>query len=326
VVAAAQRVAEAAAAPVEWVPLPAGLSAHAAHGTTLPPATLEGLKQCAGALLGPLTTHAYTGAAMPNVSAHLRTRLNLYANIRPVRAWPGVACRYPELDVVVVRENTQGFYADRNLLDGNGELRPDPDTVLSVRLVTRAASEALVRAACRQARERRAHLTLVHKANVLRMGDGLFLEAGRAVASEFPGLQVDDLHVDACALHLLLRPETFDVIATTNMFGDILSDQTAGMTGGLGLAPGLNAGDHFAVAQAVHGSAPDIAAARLGNPVAEILSLGLLLRHLGEAAAAERMEAAVGRTLADPDAPKTPDVGGRAQTREMAEAICHSVA
>jgi 3-isopropylmalate dehydrogenase len=326
VVAAAQRLAEAAGAPVEWVELPVGLAAHAQYGTTLPEATLRGLAECAGAVLGPLSTHAYHGPTMPNVSGHLRTRLQLYANIRPVRAWPGVSCRYPELDVVVVRENTQGFYADRNVLDGNGELRPDPDTVLSVRVVTRAACGRLVRAACRLAAARRGHLTLVHKANVLRLGDGLFLEEGRRVAAGFAGLRVDDLHVDACALHLLLRPADFDVIATTNMFGDILSDQTAGMTGGLGLAPGLNVGDGFAVAQAVHGSAPDLAAARAGDPVAEMLSLALLLRHLGEGGVADRMEAAVGRALGDPAGPRTPDLGGRADTARFAEAICRAVA
>ncbi len=339
VVAAAQRVVAAAGAPVAWVPLPVGLRAHADLGTTLPDVTLKGVTECDGALLGPLTTHAYQGPTMPNPSAVLRTRLYLYANIRPVRAWTGVPCRYPELDVVVVRENTQGFYADRNLLDGNGELRPDPDTVISVRLVTRAACARLVRAACELAAERRGHLTLVHKANVLRLGDGLFLEEARRVAAGFPALQVDDLHVDACSMHLLMRPESFDVIATTNMFGDILSDQTAGMTGGLGLAPGLNAGEAFAVAQAVHGSAPDLAAERLGNPVAEILSVALLLRWLSRrgqpgnegmaaatAAAAQRIEGAVGRALAELGGPRTPDIGGRGDTVAFTEAICRAMA
>ena len=263
------------------VDLPVGLSAFEAHGTTLPEHTLLELPHCDGWILGPVTTHAYQGPAMPNPSAVLRKRFELYANIRPARSFPGVPSLRPDVDVVVVRENTEGFYADRNMLDGSGEFKPTPDTVLSVRVVTRRASERVARAAFELASRRSKHVTLVHKANVLKLGCGLFLESCRSVASDYPDVRVDDYHVDAFAMHLIMHPQDFDVVVTTNLFGDVLSDEAAGLVGGLGLAPGLNAGDDHAMAQAVHGSAPDIAGQGKANPVASILSLAMLLDWLG---------------------------------------------
>ena len=309
------------------VDLPIGFDAYVTSGTTLPEATLTELERCQGWILGPLTTHLYRGAAMPNPSAVLRKRYELFANIRPAKSFPGIAALRSDVDVVVVRENTEGFYADRNLLEGTGEMKPTPDTVMSVRVVTRRACERLARAGFELARRRRGHVTLVHKANVLRLGCGLFLETCRKVASEYPDVQVDDFHVDAFAMHLVMRPADFDVIVTTNLFGDILSDVSAGLIGGLGVAPGLNAGDDRAMAQAVHGSAPDIAGRGQANPVASILSLSMLLDWLGTTHAdpvatsvGARLRNSVESVLAT-GAVKTPDLGGSAKTADLTYAI-----
>lgn len=305
---------------------PVGLEAYQQRGSTLPEDVLRELQDYDGWLLGPVTTHLYETAAMPNVSGQLRKRFDLYANVRPAQSFPGVPSLYKDVDLIVVRENTEGFYADRNLLDGNGELRPDADTVLSMRLVTRRSSLRLARIAFELAKGRRKRVTVVHKANVLRRGCGLFLEACREIAREYPDIQVNDLHVDAAAMHLVMRPQDFDVIATTNMFGDILSDEASGLVGGLGMAPGLNVGDRFLMAQATHGSAPDIAGRGIANPCAEILSGALLLRWLGmrncdEAAisAAARIERAVVTILGK--GKRTPDLGGTASTSELGEAV-----
>jgi 3-isopropylmalate dehydrogenase len=316
---------------IEWVPLPAGNAAVATEGSTLPIRTREALRDIPGWILGPVSHRDYPmgDARYVNPSGYLRKNFDLYSNIRPARAWPGIDCVHPAMDIVIVRENTEGFYADRNLLDGNGELRPDLDTVLSVRLVTRRASLRVARQAFALARERDGlrRVTSVHKVNVLRRGDGLFLECCREVASENPGIAFDDFLVDAFAMRLVLRPEATDVVVTTNMFGDILSDEAAGLVGGLGLAPGLNVGEEHAMAQAVHGSAPDIAGQGIANPIAEILSGALLLRWLSRfhglpslGAAASDIESAIATTLAHGQA-LTPDLGGTATTEGLTTAI-----
>ncbi len=316
---------------LELVDLPVGLAAYERYGSTLPETTVAALLECDGALLGPVMNHAYRigEPGMLNPSKELRKRLDLFANVRPARTQPGSTTGVAGVDLVIVRENTEGFYADRNVLDGNGELRPDGDTVLSVRVVTRKASERVARAAFELARRRagKMRVTIGHKANVLRRGCGLFLEACHSVAREFPDVKVDDYHVDALAMELVMRPQSFDVIVTTNLFGDILSDLTAGLVGGLGMAPGLNAGTDLAIAQAVHGAAPDIAGKGVANPVAVILSSAMLLRWLAiERSQPELDEAAhviesavtaalrAGRHL-------TPDLGGAATTMQFGAAI-----
>jgi len=268
---------------------------------------------------------------MPNPSAHLRTRFGLYANIRPARSLHGVDSLRSDVDLVVVRENTEGFYADRNMLQGSGEFQPASDTVLSLRVVTRQASERIARAGFELARRRRKRVTLVHKANVLRLGCGLFLDACRDVSHHFPDVDVDDYHVDAFAMHLIMRPHDFDVVVTTNLFGDVLSDEAAGLIGGLGLAPGLNAGETHAMAQAVHGSAPDIAGKGRANPIASILSLAMLLdwlgvRHDDESAqrASRRLNEAVETMLASGPR-RTPDLGGTDGTQQVTDAILASL-
>jgi 3-isopropylmalate dehydrogenase len=315
----------------DLIAMPIGLSAMERLGRTVPEETHEAITASDGVILGPVTSHVYDifKPEAANPSAYLRKTFELYANHRPARSRAGVRGRASDVDLVVMRENTEGFYADRNLMDGNGELRPDPDTVLSVRLVTRKACLRIARAGFELARARggKRRVSLVHKANVLRRGDGLFLECCREVARAYPEIAVDDFHIDAAAMHMVMHPAHFDVIVTTNMYGDILSDEAAGMVGGLGLAPAINAGDKIAMAQAVHGSAPDIAGRGIANPAAEILSIAMLLDWLGirrndEAlrAAARAMDAAVDQALANGEA-LTPDLGGKGTTTSFAAAV-----
>ncbi len=324
---------------LELIQLPVGLSAHEQFGDTLPSQTVTELERCEAWLLGPLTTHVYQGrATQRNVSAVLRTEYELFANIRPVKSYANTRSLRPDIDMVVVRENTEGFYADRNMRDGDtGEFLPSDNVALAVRVITRGACERLAVAGFELARRRKTagstgRVTLVHKANVLRKSDGLFLRVCREVASGYPDIEVNDFHVDAAAMHLILRPEQFDVIVTTNMFGDILSDEAAALVGGLGLAPGLNVGLDRAMAQASHGSAPDIAGRQIANPTAEILSGAMLLewlsarhRDLQLTNAARKIERAVEATLAEGRA-LTPDLGGNSSTsefgRRVAEILC----
>lgn len=323
-------------AAVDWVELPAGTAALADHGSTLPGGTIERLRSIPGWILGPVGHQAYPlgDQRYVNPSGFLRKRFELYANVRPSRAWDGVRNVRPDLDLVIVRENTEGFYADRNVLDGNGELRPDEDTVISVRVVTRRACLRVARQAFELAveRDRLRKVTAVHKANILRRGDGLFLDACREVAHDYPGVQLDEFLVDAFAMRLVMRPAEHDVVVTTNMFGDILSDEAAGLTGGLGLAPGLNVGDEHAMAQAVHGSAPDIAGRGIADPIAEILSgallVGWLARRLEDpafSAARVAIEDAVAATLRNGEA-LTPDLGGAGTTAQLADVIVSNLA
>jgi 3-isopropylmalate dehydrogenase len=309
--------------------LPAGLSALPGTGSTLPSETIERLSSYAGWILGPVSTHLYPAGDTRYLSpsGHLRKRFELYANIRPAKSFQGVDALVPEVDFVIVRENTEGFYADRNLLDGNGELRPDENTVISVRVVTRRASLRVARQAFELARVRRRKVTVVHKANVLKRGDGLFLECCREVGREYPDVVIDDYHVDAFAMHMLSKYRSFDVVVTTNMFGDILSEEAAGLVGGLGLSPSLNLGDDHAMAQAVHGSAPELAGLGIANPIAAILSGKLLLDWLSRRehspelhAAATDIEVAVVSALAD-GRYHTPDLQGSATTNDLTTAI-----
>ena len=317
----------------EYMELPVGLAAYEQEGSTLPAATVDALKQCHAAILGPLTTHIYEkdNPRMVNASGALRKTFDLYANIRPVQTFAGVNSKYSDIDLAVVRENTEGMYADRNLYYGHGEIMPDPHTVLSFRVVTRKASERIARVGLELANARKKkYASIIHKMNVLHKGCGMFVHTVRQVAQDFPQVKIDDYHIDAFALHLVQRPEDFDVIITTNMFGDILSDLTAGLVGGLGLAPGLNVGDHFMIAQAAHGSAPTIANKGIANPVAEILSAKMMLEWLairnrdGSAArAASLIEAAVEQVLLQ--GYKTPDIGGNSSTSQCGDKIAEYI-
>jgi 3-isopropylmalate dehydrogenase len=267
---------------VEFVELKIGWEAYRSFGRTLPPDTLGGMRECDGWILGPLESGNYPkdDKDYPLASGRIRKEFDLFANIRPVRSLLRSSKR--NVDLVIVRENTEGFYPDRNLFKGYGEFWPNADTVLSLRVVTRNACKRISETAFRLARSRagRKMVTAVHKSNVLIEGDGLFMEEVRRTSKTFPDIRLTDGLVDSVGMNLVLDPERYDVLVTTNLFGDILSDVAAAEVGGLGLAPSLNSGDKYAMAQAVHGAAPDIAGKGVANPVAEILSVSMLLEWL----------------------------------------------
>jgi 3-isopropylmalate dehydrogenase len=331
VVGSARRVVDealsaAGAAEVDWVPLPMGRRAIDEFGTALPEATLTGLLDTDGWILGPHDNASYPPEHRIAPGGAIRRHFGLHANIRPVKAFPGVAAVAPEIDLVVVRENSEGFYADRNMAVGSGEFCPTPDIALSVGLVTQAASERIAHEAFRLARARRGLVTIVHKANVLPLTMGLFRDTCYAVAREYPDVSVTDEHVDAVAAHLVRAPGDFDVLVTENLFGDILSDLAAQLGGSLGTAASLNCSADRAMAQAVHGAAPELAGHNRADPVALHLSAAMLLRWLADrhgrpvlAGAAERIEHAVAATFAAGIA--TADLGGQASTGEFTEQV-----
>jgi 3-isopropylmalate dehydrogenase len=305
-----------------------GHASLAQFGTTVRPELLDIVRAADGLILGPTATFDFKDEARGeiNPSRHFRKSLDLYANVRPARTYAGRPGRLGDFDLVVVRENTEGFYADRNMEQGSGEMLVTPDVVISLRRITRLCCERIAHAACRLAMKRRRHLTIVHKANVLKIGDGMFLEICREAASQYGGLEVDDVLVDAMMAHVVRNPDRFDVIVATNMFGDILSDLTAELSGSLGLGGSLNVGDRYAMAQAAHGSAPDIAGQDVANPVSLILSTALLLAWHGEKSGAVRyeeaalaIEAAVAKAIAGGRA--TRDVGGGLGTIAAGAAI-----
>jgi len=273
---------------------PVGHESLRQFGTTVREGLLETVRAADGLILGPTATFDFKDeqSGEINPSKYFRKNLDLFANVRPARTYLGLPGRFGEFDLVVVRENTEGFYADRNMAQGSGEMLVTPDVVISLRRITRACCERIARTACRLAMRRRKHLTIVHKANVLKIGDGMFLEICREVARGFAGLAVDDILVDAMMAHVVRQPDRFDVIVATNMFGDILSDLTAELSGSLGLGGSLNIGANHAMAQAAHGSAPDIAGRDIANPFSLILSMALLLAWHGERKGATRFEAA----------------------------------
>jgi isocitrate dehydrogenase (NAD+) len=310
-------VLEAAGAPIAWDRQAAGMSAKEELGDPLPDATVDSIERTRVALKGPLTTPVGSGYRSINVA--LRKRFETYANVRPARTlFPGG--RYEDIDLVVVRENSEGLYAGIEHFIG---MEDDPQAVAeSIMIVTRFGAERIVRYAFEYAvRNDRRKVTLVHKANILRATQGLFLDVGRDVAAEYEGrVDFDERIIDNTAMQLVLDPHQFDVLVMENMFGDIISDEVAGLVGGLGFAPAANIGDDTAIFEPVHGSAPDIAGAGVANPTALLLSACLLLDHLGESTVAERIRDAVERTLRD-GSTLTPDVGGNAGTEEFARAV-----
>lgn len=304
-----------------------GLKALAEHGTTLPQAVMARIPHVDGVILGPVSHYEYPTRDKGgiNPSSELRVKFDLYANIRPNRSRAGLSILRRPMDLIIVRENTEGFYADRNMFAGSGEFMPDENMALSVRKITARASSRIARAAFELARGRRKKVTAVHKANVVKLSDGLFLREVRKVAADFPDVHLEELIVDATAALLIRQPDRFDVIVTTNMFGDILSDEAAELSGSLGLGGSINRGDSICVAQAQHGSAPDIAGQGKANPTSLILSTGMLLDWLATRhgqpelnAAARRIEAAVDQVLDDP-AGRTADLGGALGTQAFTD-------
>jgi isocitrate dehydrogenase (NAD+) len=309
---AAVRVVQAAGVPVAWERLEAGAEVVAKYGTPLPEPVLQSIRRNAVALKGPVGTPV--GEGFKSVNVTLRQSLELYACVRPVRSIPGIPSRFSGVDLVDVRENTEGLYSGL-------EHRVAPGIVESLKVMTEHACTRIARYAFEHAeREQRRRVTAVHKANIMKLSDGLFLECARRVARDHPTMEYEEMIIDNCAMQLVRDPSRFDVLLLENLYGDILSDLCAGLVGGLGVVPGMNVGDDCAVFEAVHGSAPDIAGKRLANPSALILSAAWMLRHLGELDASVSVERAVHAALAEPEN-HTRDLGGEADLDRITDAI-----
>jgi len=294
----------------------AGYHCIAEHGTNLPDETIALLKQTHACLKGPMTTPETPGAPV-SAAVKIRKMFNLYANVRPCRTYPNVEALKPDIDLVVVRENTEGMYS-------GVEYEVSPGVAVAMRIVTREASALVAEYAFKLAEKRRKHLTYVHKANILRVTDGIFNDAVKAAAKNHPDVTVDDVHIDAMAMHLVKKPETYDVIVTTNLFGDVISDEAAQVTGSLGLAAGANIGDTYGMFEPVHGSAPKYTGQNRVNPIATIMAAQMMLDYLGEKEAAAKIENAVMKVLSEGKV-RTKDLGGSSTTSEMSDAIASKV-
>jgi len=306
------RVIDAAGVKIRWTREAAGLAAIDAHGTPLPDRVLDSIKENRIALKGPVGTPVGKGFRSVNVT--LRQALDLYVSLRPVKSLPGLPTRHDNVDLVIFRENTEGLYAGL-------EHEPVPGVVETLRIITADATRRFAKYAYEYCRsEGRRKVSLVHKATIMKLSDGLFLDTARAVAKDYPYIESNDILTDTLCMELVLDPTQFDVLVLENLFGDILSDLAAGLVGGLGVVPGANIGDKYAVFEAVHGSAPDIAGKGVANPIALILSAALMLQYIGERDAARRVEAAVFAVL-EKKSSLTPDLGGKSSTSEMTQAI-----
>jgi isocitrate dehydrogenase (NAD+) len=305
-----------AAVDVEWERCEAGVVAFQKYGDSLPAQLLESVRRNKVALKGPVTTPIAEGFRSVNVG--LRKALDLYSNLRPVKNLPGVQTRFDNVDLVIVRENTEDLYAGL-------EHEIVPGIVESLKIITERASTRIARFAFEYARRSgRRRVTAIHKANIMKLSDGLFLESTRAVSREFTDITYDERIVDAACMHLVMHPETLDVLLLPNLYGDIVSDLCAGLVGGLGVVPGANIGTDTAVFEAVHGSAPDIANQNLANPTALLLSALLMLDHIGEQARGGRIRTALMHVLAEGKV-RTRDLGGRARTTDFTDAICREL-
>ncbi len=312
VTGAAVRCVEALGVAIAWEVVEAGGEVIAKYGSPVPEEVMNAVRSTGVALKGPITTPVAGGFKSANVL--LRQALDLYACVRPVKSIPGLVTRYEDVDLVLVRENTEGLYSGL-------EHRVAPGIVESIKVMTEHACTRISRFAFALARRLgRRKVTAVHKANIMKLSDGLFLECSRKAAREWPDLEYDEIIIDNCAMQLVRDPGRFDVLLMENLYGDILSDLCAGLVGGLGVVPGSNVGDRCAVFEAVHGSAPDIAGRRLANPTAILLSTALMLRHLGENDAGEALERAVHAAILDP-ASRTRDLGGGADLDRFTEAV-----
>lgn len=318
IIDATVRVIEAAGVKVEWDRQLAGMAAVEKHANPLPDATLDSIRKTRVALKGPLTTPV--GGGYRSVNVTLRQAFNLYANVRPAVSFEGTDTLFKNVNLVTIRENTEGLYAGIEHF-----IKVDEEKIAaeSTAVITRKGSERIIRYAFDYARKTlRKKVTLVHKANILKCTSGMFLEIGRDIAPEYPDIEFDERIVDACCMHMVMKPEMFDIIVTTNLFGDILSDLASGLVGGLGLTVGANIGTDAAIFEAVHGSAPDIAHLGIANPIATILAGAMMLEHIGEAEAARRIEQAV-RDVIREGVYLTPDLkkGSTYGTDDLAGAI-----
>jgi isocitrate dehydrogenase (NAD+) len=313
---AVQKVLRVSGVAIEWEPQVAGIAALEKTGTPLPHEVLDSIRRNKVALKGPVTTPV--GEGFTSVNVGLRKALDLYANLRPVWNIPGVPARFEGVDMVIVRENTEDLYSglEHEVVTG---------VVESLKIITERASTRIARFAFEYARRHgRKKVTAIHKANIMKLGDGLFLTCARTVAREFPDVKYDEKIVDAACMHLVMNPSQFDVLVMPNLYGDIVSDLSAGLVGGLGVVGAANLGTDVAVFEAVHGSAPDIAGKGIANPTALLLSAILMLRHIGEGGAADRVMSALSRVLGTAST-RTRDLGGTASTSAFADAVCRTL-
>ena len=309
---ATRRMIEASGVAIIWDEQHAGAGVISRCGTPLPAAVIESIRKNRVALKGPITTPVGTGFRSVNVS--LRKELDLYASVRPCKTYAGIPSRYTDIDLVIVRENTEDLYAGIEHMVGD-------DAAESIKIITRKGSERIVRYAFEYAvREKRHKVTAVHKANIMKCTDGLFLSVARAVAAEYPAIEFEDMLVDAMCMKLVQTPTQYDVLVLPNLYGDIVSDLCSGLVGGLGVAPGVNMGKGLALFEPVHGSAPDLAGKNMANPTAMLLSAVLMLRHIHESTAADRLEAATAAVLKE-GTDVTADLGGKASTSGYADAV-----
>jgi len=319
IAAATVRAIDAAGGQITWERVDAGMAGVEKHKDPLPPATVESMKKTGLALKGPLATPS--GGGYRSVNVTLRQQFDMYANVRPAKTIPGVPSRYTNVDLVIVRENTEDLYAGvEHYID------PRRSAAESIAIITRFGSERCIVYAFEYARRHgRKKVTLVHKANILKMSNGLFLDVGKEVALRYPEIQFDDMIVDATAMKMVIAPERFDVIVTMNLFGDILSDLAAGLVGGLGVAPAANIGDGGCnMFEAVHGTAPDIAGKGIANPTGLMLSAAMLLDHIDQGDAAQRLRTGVYAALANPES-RTGDLGGKGNTVTYTDAVIRAM-
>lgn len=306
------RILKDVSAPFSYIEKDAGLTALEKHGTLLPEDTLKAIAECGIALKGPITTPV--GGGFKSINVTLRQKFDLYSNVRPVQNLPGVHTRYESVDLTIIRENTEDLYTGE-------ERMVDENTAESIKRITRRGSERIARYAFEYARANgRRSVAAVHKANIMKLSDGLFLRCCEEVAREFPEIEFRNVIVDNCCMQLVMKPEQFDVIVTENLYGDILSDLCAGLVGGLGVVPGANIGKDVAIFEPVHGSAPDIAGQNKANPTALLQSAVLMLRHLGHQEKADRIMKALCKALSNVDA-RTADLGGRGNTVSFTDEI-----
>jgi 3-isopropylmalate dehydrogenase len=318
---------------IEWRPMPIGRKAHDQLGHTIPKGTLETLEKLDGWILGPIGHREY-GKDATWVNAHpvFRNHFGLYANYKPFKSYPNIKSVHKDVDIFFLRETTEGFKVDTNMFMGHGEFQPTEDMALAVRVTTRRKCNLIARAAFEVAQTRpRRKVSAIHKNTVFKMGDGIFADECRKVAKQFPEVELEEVIVDTFAMKLVMNPQQYDVVVTTNIYGDILTDEAAGLIGGLGLAPGLNTSDRHAMAQATHGSAPDIAGKNIANPYAMIMSGKMLFEWLGmrrniprATQAGKLIENAMERVIADGRS-LTPDLGGKARCSEMGDAVARAI-
>ncbi|HKJ32390.1 MAG TPA: isocitrate/isopropylmalate dehydrogenase family protein [Balneolales bacterium] len=316
ITASVTKILETAGAQINWIEAKAGLTAYEEKGNPLPDEVIDLIKEHHVALKGPLTTPVGTGFRSVNVA--LRKEFKLYANIRPAKSLPNVPSPYKDIDIVMFRENTEGLYIGHERW-----VDEEHNHAESIAVVTRDASENIIRAAFDYAQDNdRKKVTLVHKANILKYTTGLFLKIGREIAEEYPHIEFEDIIVDNMAMQMVMRPQRFDIVVTTNLFGDILSDLSSGLVGGLGVTGAANIGDDYAMFEAVHGSAPDIAGKNMANPTALLFSSLLMLEHIGQNEVAKKVHFAVLEVLANHRDACTKDIGGKGTTTTFTNAVC----